>query len=134
MFENFRKNDVAPLVVRFALGLVFILHGGAKVLEGFGTSWMPGENALPGLIQFLVAWGELLCGLSVLLGFWAWLGAAGIIFIMSGAIATVHGRHGFFLPSGFEYNFVLISMSAVLILLGTGPLALDQFVFRKKSG
>jgi putative oxidoreductase len=131
MLESFRKNDLAPLVLRLALGVVFIYHGGEKVLKGFGTGW--GDDSMPGVVKFLVSWGELLCGLSVLAGFLAWLGAAGIIFIMAGAIAMVHGKNGFSLgQGGFEYNFVLIAVAAGVILLGSGPLSVDRYVFKRQ--
>ena len=89
--------------------------------------------------QALVAWGELLGGAALAVGFLTRLAALGIIAIMAGAIATVHWEQGFALhavegpagpmPAGFEYNFALIVMCLAVVLLGGGTLAVDR-VFR----
>ena len=47
---------------------------------------------MPAPAQMAVAWGELLCGLGMLLGFLTRLAAVGIIIIMLGAIYTVHWK------------------------------------------
>ena len=50
----------------------------------------------------------------------------------AGAIAQVHGKHGFGMKDGgYEYNFALIIMCAALILLGSGSLAADRFVWKR---
>jgi putative oxidoreductase len=80
----------------------------------------------------LVAWGQLLGGVAMLLGFLTRLAALGLIVIMAGAIATVHWEHGFnLLEGGYEYNVVLIGVGLVLLLTGGGNLAADR-VFRAR--
>lgn len=122
----------APLALRIGLGIIFIYHGYGKVFgaAGLGTGWNP--QGMPAIVQVLVAWGELLGGLAVLLGFLTCLGAAIIVVIMLGAIAIVHWPNGFnIMNMGFEYNFALIMMALSLILSGPGPLSIDSKCCKK---
>lgn len=120
-----KLKPYASLFLRIGLGVIFIYHGYGKVFgagAGLGTSWNP---SLPTVIQILVAWGELIGGLAILLGFLTGPACAGIVIIMLGAILTVHGKNGFSLMRhGFEYNFALIMMAIALMASGPGPLTL----------
>ncbi|OGX38154.1 MAG: hypothetical protein A3C36_06505 [Omnitrophica WOR_2 bacterium RIFCSPHIGHO2_02_FULL_52_10] len=119
-FEKFKP--LAPLFLRFGLGMIFLYHGVTKIFaEGtsLGFSWS--RSGLPTVIQALVAWGEFLGGIACLTGFMTEIASCGIIVIMLGAILTVHGKNGFnMMNRGFEYNFALIIMALTLIALGPG--------------
>jgi len=131
MFSEFFKTVFAPLLLRLGLAAVFIFHGLDKIGKDGGAAWMPaGPDALPGVLQLAVAWGELIGGCALAVGFLSRLAAAGIIAIMAGAVATVHWPHGFSLQSGgYEYTFVLIVMALCILIGGPGPLAVDR-IFR----
>ena len=105
----------------------------ALVQQDWGTSWHKppdGGQPLPVPAQAAVAWGQLLGGVAMVLGFLTRLAALGLAVIMAGAIATVHWPHGFNLQEGgYEYNVVLITICVVLMLTGGGRLAADR-VFR----
>jgi len=136
MFTIYCQNTLVPLLLRLALAAVFLFHGLHHVGgedNQWGASWNRAPGALPAPLQIAVAWGELLGGLALALGFLTRLAAAGIILMMAGAIATVHWPHGFDnRVGGFEYNFVLLITSLCLVLGGPGPLAVDRF-FRSKD-
>jgi putative oxidoreductase len=135
MLSTFCRNVFCPLVLRLVLAAIFLYHGLEKVAgpdKGWGAAWMPGDNALPSTTQLAVAWGELLGGAAMLFGFLTRLAALGLIALMAGAIATVHGQHGFALPHGYEYNVAIIGMCVCLVLGGAGPLSVDRF-FRRKA-
>ena len=58
--------------------------------------------------------------------------AAGLLAIMVGAIATVHGQHGFFMNwygaqngEGFEYHLLVIGMALALVAAGAGRFGFD---------
>jgi putative oxidoreductase len=131
MFDAFVKNTV------------FIFHGSQKVTaEGnqWGAAWMNAAAAQkdaappPAPVQIAVAWGELLGGIALGLGFLTRLAALGIIAIMAGAIVLVHGEHGFSAPAGYEYNMLIIAACVALVLLGGGNLAVDRFLrLRRRS-
>ncbi|MEK7532692.1 MAG: DoxX family protein, partial [Patescibacteria group bacterium] len=64
-------SDVAPLVLRLAVGAVFIVHGYSKVVdvaafEGMLTSL---NVPLPGFFAWVVTLVELLGGIGLVLGF-----------------------------------------------------------------
>ncbi|HET7340873.1 MAG TPA: DoxX family protein [Methylomirabilota bacterium] len=131
------------LLVRVALGIVFLAHGGQKVFGWFGG---PGLKAtiqmfqqhmkVPPPLTVIAALTELLGGLALLIGFLARPAAVGIIVVMLVAIAKVHGRHGFFLNfsgtpgkgHGFEFNFVLIAMALCVLVGGAGALSVDHLL------
>jgi putative oxidoreductase len=131
MFTLFCKNAIVPLLLRFALAAVFIYHGLNLVsTEGneWGARWNKSEGAPAAPVQLAVAWGELIGGIALAVGFLTRLAALGIIAIMAGAIALVHWPNGFDIQKhGFEYNFVLIVVSLCLVLCGPGPFAVDRF-------
>jgi uncharacterized membrane protein YphA (DoxX/SURF4 family) len=47
---------------------------------------------------------------------------------MLGAIAQVHGKNGFFAPTGFEYNLALIGLLAPVLIAGPGRLTVGRIV------
>jgi uncharacterized membrane protein YphA (DoxX/SURF4 family) len=86
-------------------------------------------------LQLLVAWGELVGGIALLLGLLTRLAAAGLIIIQIGAICTVTFQHGFASlgGAGYEYNIALIAMCLALVLLGGGALAVDRRLWRRRE-
>src|SRR5712691_10164964 len=109
--------DVALLVVRVVAGVIFAAHGAQKLFGAFGGSGLSAMVQPPpdgmGPLGYPVTIGEFFGGLGLIVGFLTRFSAASLIVIMLGAIALVHGQHGFFLglgpdstlaTSGFEYN------------------------------
>jgi putative oxidoreductase len=129
MFDAFAKNTLVPLVLRLGLAVIFIYHGLEMVAgEGtqFGAAWA--KETMPVPVQLAVAWGELIGGIALAVGFLTRLAALGIALIMIGAIVTVHGQHGFSLAAGgYEYNFAILVICAAVMLLGGGTWAVDRF-------
>ena len=127
-------------VVRVALGVVFLAHGGQKVFGWFGG---PGLKAtiqsfqqhmkVPPAATVMAALVEFLGGLAMLVGLLARPAAVGIIVVMLVAIVKVHGRNGFFLNfsgtpgkgHGVEFNVVLIAMALSILIGGAGALSID---------
>src|SRR5262249_36502722 len=138
MFDALCKNTIAPLVLRLGLAVIFLYHGGDKIVgpaRQLGANWhrvgppqlVPGSKVLktvqpeglPVPVQLAVAWGELVGGLALLVGFLTRIAAAGLAVIMVGAIVTVTGENGFSLlneegkwQGGFEYNFAILVLCA----------------------
>jgi putative oxidoreductase len=131
MFDRLSRDALVPLLLRLGLAAIFIYHGLDLVgkPEGhWGTNWRP---ELPVVVQVAVAWGELLGGIAMALGFLTRPAALGLAIIMAGAIATVHWQHGFANNSksgaGYEFNMLIILVCAALALSGGGTLAVDRF-------
>jgi len=105
-----------------------------KIKTAFSaSSTLPEALSYQG-VQLAVAWGELLCGVAMLLGLLTRLAALGLIVIMIGAIYTVTGAQGFSgAAGGYEYNLAILAMCVVLIIKGAGTLSLDSWLASRRT-
>ena len=129
MFDAVAKNTLVPLVLRLALAAIFVFHGAALVKPdtGWGANWMK-ETPQPAAVQLAVAWGQLIGGIAMALGFLTRLAALGLIAIMGGAIYLVHWPNGFDIrQGGYEFNMLIIAACLALVLMGPGTVAVDRF-------
>ena len=138
--------DLALLVVRVIVGVIFAAHGAQKLFGVFGGPGLAAMVQDPpngmGPIGYPVTIGEFFGGLGLIFGFLTRFSAASNILIMSGAIFLVHGKNGFFLghgpesllrDSGFEYNLALIGLLAAVLIAGPGSFAVGRFLPLPKS-
>ena len=129
--NNAKQAQLGLTLVRIMLGIVFIAHGGQKVLGLFGgpglegfVSWV-GTFGVPAYLGYIAAFAELIGGILLLFGIYAELGALMVIGVMAGAIYFVHLPHVFFIQNGgYEYVLSLIVSSVAIIIGGAGTLAL----------
>jgi|SRR5579871_2624076 len=112
--------DLALLVIRIVLGVIFIAHGSQKLFGAFGGPGLAAWVGMIGKIGHLVAIGEFFGGIGILIGLLSRLSAAAIIIIMLGAISIVHWPHGFFMPNGMEYALANIGLAAAILIAGPG--------------
>jgi len=121
--------DVALLVVRLIVGVIFVAHGAQKLFGVFGGPGLARVVQMMGPIGYLVTIGEFFGGLGLMVGFLCRFSAASLIVIMLGAIGMVTGKHGFFLSTnGFEYNLALIGLLAPILIAGPGRLAIGRLL------
>jgi putative oxidoreductase len=129
--------DVALLVVRLIVGIIFTAHGAQKLLGAFGGPGLAAVVEKMGPLGYPVTIGEFFGGLGLIVGFLCRFSAASLIVIMIGAIGMVHGQHGFFLSrgptdtlatAGFEDNLALIGLLAPILIAGPGRFALGRFL------
>jgi uncharacterized membrane protein YphA (DoxX/SURF4 family) len=180
------RNALGPLILRVALGVIFLYHGVDKIVgpnSDLGAAWatnlymkqnilpadlpemmarIPGEseetkntirdklaleyNREKGLmpealnnagVQLAVAWGEVGCGLLLLLGALTRLAALGMIVVQLGAIFMVTYARGFStfggaFASGYEYNVALVAMCLCLAVTGAGTLSVDGWWWKAR--
>lgn len=127
-YQNF-----ALLLSRSILGIIFLAHGAQKLFGAFNGPGLTEVVKMMGPLGYAVSIGEFFGGLGLLLGILSRFSAAAIMIIMIGAIAIVHGINGFFLDKGgFEYNFALIGLALITILLGPGKYSLSHLLCAKK--
>lgn len=146
-YERGEIMSFGLLLLRLVLGIIFILHGGQKVigwLNGPGLSgwaaFMTAKGA-PAFLAYLAAFAEFFGGMGVLVGLLTRVAAFGIACVMATAIEMVHWKNGFFLNMtcdpgkghGFEYALALLGMALCLIFSGAGKISLDGMIFRKKK-
>lgn len=125
--------DVSLLIVRVIAGVIFAVHGSQKLFGAFGGPGIFGIVEHLGPIGYPVTIGEFFGGLGLVVGFLCRFSAASLLVIMGGAIAMVHGKNGFFAPTGFEYNLSLIGLLAPTLLAGPGRFAVGRLILPKSS-
>jgi putative oxidoreductase len=124
-----RSAPYAALVLRIALGLLFLAHAGLKifVFTPAGTAGFFISLGLPGWLAYLTILWELAGAVALILGIWPRLAAIAVIPILLGAIFTVHGAAGFFFNNpngGWEFPAFWIVALIALALTGDGAMAL----------
>jgi putative oxidoreductase len=138
----FRTPDSSSLmIVRLALGIVFLPHGLQKTLGLFGGGGFSGTmgfftgQGMPAALAFLVILAESAGSLGLILGFLTRIAALGIGCVMVGAIFMVHLPNGFFMNwdgkqagEGFEYHLLAIGMALALLLGGGGRASIDRAI------
>jgi uncharacterized membrane protein YphA (DoxX/SURF4 family) len=129
MFETYCRENVGPLLLRVALGLVCVAHGYLKIMAGGGTAWVGGLSTF---WQLLIAWGEFTAGVAILAGFRCRGAAAGVLALSVGTQVWWHGWGVFRQPlEALEGELILLLMALTLVCLGGGGLAVDA---RKGGG
>jgi putative oxidoreductase len=131
--------DLAFLIVRVIVGVIFMFHGSGKVFGWFGgpgLTKMMDPAGLGPILGSLVSIGECFGGLGIAIGFLSRFSALANIVIMIGAIAMVHGKNGFSMQnSGFEYNLALIGLLVPTFLCGPGQFSIGRFLpLPKRAG
>jgi len=132
-----RRLGLGLLVLRVALGAVFIVHGGQKLFQmgPSGTARMFTQMGIPaaGVIGPIIAFVEPLAGVGVLLGLLTRLSGLAIACDMLGAILTFHISHGFFVPMGVEFVMMNCASGLALAILGAGPFSIDHAIDQRRS-
>ncbi len=139
----------APIPLRLIVGYGFMEHGFAK--------WNKGPEAFAAILHaigvpspHLMAWATILIeifgGLAVLLGAFVTLASLPMAVLLLVAIFTVHLPYGFssiklmavtaagakFGPPGYECDLLYLACLAALVLGGSGPLSMDEFIRRRR--
>jgi len=126
--------NLAVLVLRVALGVVFLAHGINHVFRGGkipGTArWFESLGMKPGVLHaWLASLTELASGALLLVGFLTPLAGAGVVGTMLVAWITNHLRNGFFIfrpGEGYEYVMTLTLLGLAIAGLGAGEWSLDH--------
>jgi len=127
--------DWALLAARLFVGVVFMAHGAQILFGAFGGPGLSAFVQMLGPLGYLVAVGEFFGGLGLVFGFLSRFSAASIILIMLGAVATVHGKFGFFMNwagtqagEGFEYHLLAIGILLPVLIAGPGRFAVGRLL------
>jgi len=124
-----RTAPYAALVLRLAMGLLFIAHDAVKlfVFTPAGVVGFFGKLGLPAPLAYATMTGELVGGVLLLLGVQTRWVALAFVPLMLGTIATVHGANGWMFTApggGWEYPAFWTVALLGLALLGDGAYAL----------
>ncbi len=131
----YRYRELGLLILRLTVGVIFIIHGYAKIFQGEGISQTVTQFSamglyMPHITAWLVAAGEFGGGCFLILGFLTREFSLYLAVLMAGAIWTVHLQNGFFnMNQGYEYNLALIGACLCLVFSGGGSGSLDKVIF-----
>lgn len=123
--------DLAALVLRVTMGVLFVLHGWMKyaIFTPAGTAAYFESIGLPGFLAYLTIAAEIVGGLALIAGLWTrWVSVA-LIPVMVGAGYFGHFASGFVFSNqggGWEYPAFWTVALVVQALLGSGAFALRR--------
>ena len=137
----------APLPLRLIVGYGFMEHGFAKLLRGpedFAGLLQALGTPEPHFFAWLTIATEIVGGFCVLLGVLVPLVSIPMAIVLLVAIFTVHLPNGFssiklqsvtptgahFGQPGYETDLLYLACLATLVLGGSGPFAVDNWLFR----
>ena len=123
-----RTSPYAALLLRVALGVMFVAHGLMKwlVFTLPGTAQFFASVGFPGYLAYVVTPFELVAGALLVLGVRTRLVALASVPVLIGA-ASVHAGNGWVFSAqngGWEYPVFLVVLALVQSLLGDGAYAL----------
>jgi putative oxidoreductase len=111
-------------------GVVFIAHGIPKFYDVSGGYGFFQSINLPPELFIPIALLEVIGGLAILFGILTRIASAIFIIEMIGAILTVKLFDGF--VGGFEFELLLISICATLVILGPGRISIENYVLQRE--
>jgi putative oxidoreductase len=136
-----RSTDLGLLVLRLAVGVVFIAHGWGDATQpgGAGTNV---ENyrgvgiPLPELSAWFGAYMQLIGGIVVLFGALTRVVCAGFAVVMAGALIYVHPGEPLVMAqdgSGAGFAFIMLAASVALLATGAGRFSIDHMVTDRRA-
>jgi len=125
------------LPLRFVVALVFLMHGGQKVLY-FGVSGVQDMLTKLGFVYptffaVLLMTIEIAGGLAILFGLYTRI--AGFVLAVEMAIAIFVARlgGGFFTPYGYEFELTLMGACLSFAAIGAGGVSIDAMMQRRRT-
>jgi putative oxidoreductase len=142
------NDDVALLVLRVLLGVVFFPHGMQKLTTMFGgygfegtMGFFTGKMGIPAIFAFLAIMAEGLGWAGLITGLLTRVAAFGITVNMIVAVYMIHWHNGFFMNwigaitsegkpvgEGFEFHLLVIAIGIALMIRGGGKWSVDKAI------
>lgn len=135
-------SDIGLLVLRLAVGAVFIAHGWGDATQEGGAganveNYRGAGIPLPEISAWFGAYMQLIGGAVVLFGALTRLIATGFSLVMAGALIFVHPGEPLVLAqdgSGSGFAFIMLAASLALLCTGAGRFGLDRLRSSRRSG
>jgi putative oxidoreductase len=125
-------SDVALLLLRLSVGVIFLLHGLPK--RGLWSA-QPSEQMPASMLRNLriLSIAEPAGALGLIFGFLTQLAGLGLVIVMLGAIqfltSQAHRKFKEQHTPGWEFEFLLLIVALSLAIMGAGKYSLDRLVF-----
>lgn len=114
-------RNIIAWILQGLLAIAFIASGGRKFLDLPGTVGMFGQLGLPGALAYVVAAGEVLGGIGLLVPRFVRLAALGLMIIMAGAVVMHATKIPGGLAGGIPALVLLVLLGVVFWLRRPGP-------------
>jgi putative oxidoreductase len=138
-------NDIATLIMRVSLGIVFFPHGAQKLLGWFGGNGFSGtmgfftdKMGIPAFLAFLAIMAESVGAVALITGLLTRIAAFGVATNMIVAIFMVHLPYGFFMNwfgkqegEGFEFHILAIALAVGIMIRGGGKWSIDGIIAKQ---
>lgn len=125
--ERIHNMDLGHLLVRIAMGIIFIQHGWMKVTGMEGTIGFFDTLGFPAFLAYFVAYLEVIGGAALILGVLTRYAAVLLAITMAVAVFKVHLANGFSVSTGgYEFALVLMLGSLAIAFMGAGAYAIDR--------
>ncbi len=131
-----KLRPLALLLLRAALGIVFMAHGWPKLFgQNAGMQQFFADHGLPASFVYLTGVLELFGGGLLILGLFTRAVAFLLAIEMGVVIWKVHLAKGYLAVHEYEHPLVLFAACFALATIGAGLLSIDQPLFGgRKSG
>jgi putative oxidoreductase len=122
-----KHQDLAPLLLRIGVGIIFIYAGWGKLTGIEGTATFFGSVGIPmaEIMAWVVAIVEFVGGIMILLGLRIQIPALLLAFVMLIAIITtkIGGENVF---RAMRLDLMLLLANLALVIMGSGRYALNK--------
>lgn len=125
-------QDIAPLILRLALGFIFLVHGWQKISGDFFPGFLTQLSVpMPAFFAFIVTWLEFLGGIALILGLLTHLASKLLAIEMLVALFLVHIKNGFYITNGgAEFALALFAGCVALMIIGAGKFSIDAKIMK----
>jgi putative oxidoreductase len=132
-----RLNALRPLgllVLRLALGIIFISHGYPKLTHPNGMHGSFVQHGLPGYFVTVAGVLEVFGGGLLILGFLTRIAALLLAIEMAVAIWKVHSAGGYLAVHNYEFPLALAAACFALATVGAGRASADYALYESGRG
>lgn len=131
LIHRLHNPDAGMLLIRIALGIVFIHAGWLKIADMDATVTGFSSMGFAPILAYVVSYAELLGGVAFLLGIFVRYAGIVIAIIMLVATKVLFGNGFGLMNGGYEYPLMLMLISLAVVTLGAGKYSL-AYMLKKK--
>ena len=132
-----RLNALQPvglLILRVALGIIFMSHGYPKLAHVGAMHGMFTQHGLPGYFAEMAGILELFGGALLVLGLFTRAAALLLTLEMAVAIWKVHSGGGLLAVHNYEFPLALLAGCFALATVGAGRVSADHLLYESGGG
>ena len=126
IIELSQYSDIAFLILRLVIAVIFIYHALPKLKNASGMSQMMG---MPAGMIFMLGLVEFASSLGMIFGFYIQIAAFLLAMVMVGAIyfktAKWHIPFGAMDKTGLEFDLILLAANIILLVNGGGAIGIQ---------